>query len=162
MAVNDILPIYSATFGPNGAVRYVVGQNATAINPGEPVVRAAGGTSVTVMATNKPVASSDYLAGIATTTSTNSSSADGYVYVQPILPGSIWKIKPTVAASWNTQSEYDALVGKRVLSDLTAGIYTLLASDSANNGCVVMWKDVSIDPGFIYFSFRRTVVDMTA
>lgn len=53
-----------------------------------------------------------------------------------------------------TQAEYDALVGARVLIDLTAGSYTLLASDSANNGCVVEPLDISLFPGKVAFSIR--------
>jgi hypothetical protein len=53
-----------------------------------------------------------------------------------------------------TQSEYDALVGKRVLIDLTTGSYTILATDSANNGCVVQPLDISKQPGKVAFSFR--------
>ena len=53
-----------------------------------------------------------------------------------------------------TQSEYDALVGARVLLDLTAGVYTILATDGANNGCVVMPLDISKYPNKVAFTFR--------
>jgi hypothetical protein len=162
MALNDILPIYDATFGPSGGVKYNTAPSATIIYPGDPVVRAAAGTGVSVMATNKPQVGTDYLVGIATTTSTNTTTAIGSLYVQPILPGSIWKMKPNAASSWNTQAKYDALCGKRVLIDLTSGTYTILAADSTLGGCVVMWKDINVDKGFVYFAFRESVTDLSA
>ena len=53
-----------------------------------------------------------------------------------------------------TQAEYDALVGARVLLDLTSGTYTILATDSANNGCVVEPLDISRFPNKVAFSIR--------
>lgn len=158
MALNDILLVDGPTYGPNGAIKYAVAANATAIYPGDPVICSAlGGTSVTVMATNSPVVTTASVVGIATTSGTQTASAAGTVFVQPILPGQIWSIAPKVAATWDTQAEYDALVGNRVLIDLTSGKYTLLAADSAANGCVVLTKNVAIDKNKIYFTFRNGV-----
>ena len=109
------------------------------------------------MATNKPVVATDYLAGISTSVSTDTVAAAGYVMVQPLLPGQVWLIAPKVAATWNTQAEYDALIGKRVLIDLTAGVYTILAADGATSGCVIEYLDVSKHPGKVAFSFRAGV-----
>ena len=156
----DITQVGASTFGPNGSVLYNVAPGGTLNYPGEPVARALGAVTVTAMANNKPVVGSDYLVGIATTTSTNTASAAGHVYVQPINPGQIWAINPKVAATWSTQADYDALSGKRVLLDLTSGAYTILASDSVNNGCVIMPKNISDDSGKIYFSFRGPVADL--
>lgn len=153
----DIAQVSAGTFGPNGAVQYNVAASATLIYPGEPVVNALGGVAVTPMATNKPVVATDYLAGIATTTSTNTAGAAGKVYVQPLLPGQIWSIEPNSAAAYDTQAEYDALVGKRVLIDLTSGKYTLLAADGATSGCVILAKNINVDKGKIYFTFRNGV-----
>lgn len=153
----DIAQVAASTFGPNAAIQYNVAASATLIYPGEPVVNALAGVAVTPMATNKPVVATDYLCGIATTTSTNTAGAAGKVYVQPVLPGQIWSIEPKVAATWDAQSEYDALVGKRVLIDLTSGKYTLLAADGATSGCVVLAKDVNVDKGKVYFTFRNGV-----
>lgn len=153
----DIAQGAAGTFGPNGAVQYNVAASATLIYPGEPVVNALGGVAVTPMATNKPVVATDYLAGIATTTSTNTAGAAGKVYVQPLFPGQIWSIDPNSAAAYDTQAEYDALVGKRVLIDLTSGKYTLLAADGATSGCVILAKNINVDKGKIYFTFRNGV-----
>ena len=160
MAVNDITQVNSATFGANSDVKYNVAANATAILVGEPVARALAGVTVTQAATNSPVASSIYWVGIAKSASTQTASVAGTVQVQPFLPGQIWSVKPKVAASWDTQAEYDALVGKRVLMDLTTSSFTILAADSANNGLIVMPLTISEDPGRVHFSVRATAIDM--
>lgn len=141
-----------------GALRFNVAAGAAAsINPGEPVDRALGAGVVTAMATNKPVVATDYLAGISTSVSTDTVAAAGYVMVQPLLPGQVWLIAPKVAATFDTQAEYNALIGKRVLIDLTAGVYTILAADGATSGCVIEYLDVSKHPGKVAFSFRAGV-----
>ncbi len=159
MAIGDILALDIQH--DLGAVKYNVAAAATTINPGEPVQRALGATTVTAAATNTPVVGTSYYAGVAATTSTQTASVAGEVYVYPIVPGVRYTIEPTVAATWDTQSEYDALVGKRVLIDLTAGSYTILATDSANNGCVIAPLDVFQYPGRVAFSFRNGVSDLS-
>lgn len=157
MAVNDILFVNQTSFGPNGSLSFIVAAGATAINVGEPVMITLGATSVAVMTTNKPVVSTDYLVGVAVSTSTQTASAAGVVKVQPIFNGQIWSISPNVASTWNTQAKYNALVGHRVLIDLTSSSYTLLSTDGSTYGCVVMPKDVTSDTNEIYFSFRGGV-----
>ena len=155
MAVNDII-LYKAPAGcgDTGSKLCNVAPGATTINVGEPVARALGATSVTAAATNSPQVGTHYFEGIAMSTSTQTSTAAGKVYVQPFIPGAIYIIKPKVAATFDTQAEYDNLVGKRVLIDLTAGSYTLLAADAAGNGCVIEAMDIKEYPGSIAFSFR--------
>lgn len=109
------------------------------------------------MATNKPVVATDYLAGIAATTSTNTAAAAGEVWVYPLVPGVVYLMKPNAAASFDTQAEYDALVGDRVLIDLTSSSYTILATDGATSGCVIENLDVAKYPGKVAFSFRNGV-----
>lgn len=157
MAKGDILVHQASVFGEPAAKKCNVAVSATLIYPGEPVVRALAGTVVTPMATNKPVVATDYLEGIATTTSTNTAAAAGEVYVLPLVPGTIYKMKPKVAATWNTQAKYDALIGARVLIDLTSSSYTILAADGATYGCVIEYIDVAKNPGYIAFSIRNGV-----
>ncbi len=64
------------------------------------------------------------------------------------------------AAAWDTQAEYDALVGKRLLIDLTSGAYTLLATDSANNGLIVMPLNIAKYPGKVAVAFRQALSDV--
>lgn len=161
MALADIQIYDEGAFGYPGDVEFAVASGANAsINAGEPVSKALGnstGNVVSAMATNKPVAGTDYLAGIAATTSTDTTSAAGTVKVMKMGTQISYLITPKVAASWDTQAEYDALVGARVLIDLTSSTYTILASDSANNGCVVLPLDITRYPGKVRFAFRAGV-----
>jgi hypothetical protein len=162
MAINDVIAYNEPPFGSIGTRKYAVGASATIIYPGEIVVRALGGYVVTQMATNKPVVGSDYVVGIAASVSTNTAAAAGYVEVTPMVPGQVWLANPAVAATWNTQSEYDALVGDRVIFNLTSGVFTILAADGATYGCVIMPLDVDEYPGKVAFSFRNDVSHLHA
>ena len=153
----DIEVLYPSQFGQAGTKKFIVATSATLIYPGEPVTRALGGIVVTPMATNKPVVATDYLEGIAISTSTNDASAAGEVWVQPILPGVIYRMRPHVTTAYDTQAEYNSLMGKRVLIDLIYGAYTLLASDGSTSGCVIEYLDVIKYPGWVAFSFRDGV-----
>ena len=132
----------------------------TAINAGEPVyVLALGAASAYVQPapTSFPDASAHLMVGVAATTGTQTSSAAGTVWVTPVSSALDYLITPDTAATWDTQAEYDALVGKRVLIDLTTGTYTLLVSDSVNNGCIIEPCNIADRPGIILFSFRNQV-----
>ena len=154
---NDLTLFKTGPFGAVGTQKMQVAASATLIYPGEPVGATPGTTAVFPLATDKPVAGTDYMVGVAMSTSTNTASAAGTVEVMPLLPGQVWLGNPKVAATWNTQTEYDALVSKRVLLDLTSTAYTVLAADSANNGCVVQPLDVANFPNKVAFSFRNAV-----
>lgn len=191
MAVNDILPLGQPPFGTIGARKWAVAANASgngtdaagtyakAFRTGEPVIRALGGSTVTPLYTTsasgntKPVVGTDYLVGIAAGTSTETESAAGTVEVTPLVPGQTWLIAPKVAATFGqtagaqVQATYDALVGDRVLIDLavgsySAGTYSLLATDSATGGVVVMPLDVFKYPGKVAIAFRVDGVDLHA
>lgn len=157
MAAGDITFAVPNLASHVGARKANVAAGATAIYAGEPVAATLGGTTVTAMATNKPVVGTDYLIGIATSNSTQTASVAGTVDYLPLTPGQIYMISPKVAASWDTQAEYDALVGKRVLLDLTTGSYTILAADGATYGCVISPLDISKYPGKVAFEFRAGV-----
>jgi hypothetical protein len=164
MAVNDLTLLNGPAFGTLGTIKYKVAASATVIYPGEPVVAAgqgANGYVVAHMATNKPsVGTTDLLIGVAMSQSTNTAAAVGYVEVLPMLPGQIWLISPKVAATWDTQAEYDALVGAAVLLDLssdTIPVYTILASNGAAYGCVITPLDISAHPGKVAFRFKDTL-----
>jgi len=148
--------------GYPGDTRVNVAASATLIYPGDPVAVSLGAAQVgTSLATNKPVVATDFVIGIATTTSTNTASAAGYVMVRPSQKDDVFLISPNVAATWDTQAEYDALVGSRVLLDLTTSKYTILAADGATSGCVVRPLDISKYPGKVAFSFRAGVSPLT-
>lgn len=157
MAIGDIQIYEQSSITLNGSKKANVAAGATTINPGEPIAATLGGTTVTALATNKPVVGTDYMAGIALSTSTQTASVAGTVDYLPLQPGVTYMISPKVTATWDTQAEYDALVGKRVLFDLTSGTYTILASDSATSGLVVMPLDISRYPGKVAFQIRNGV-----
>lgn len=167
MAVGDftILEASSASSG-RGSRKYNVAAAATAINAGEPVIRGLGDTTVTRLyttgstGTNAPVVGTDYVVGIAETAGTQTAAAAGSINVLPLSSGITFLANPKLATSWDTQAEYDALVGKRVLIDLASGAYTVLASDSANNGLIVMPMEVAKYPGKVAVAFRQALSDV--
>ncbi len=157
MALGDITIYESGSVGAPSAVRYAVAASATLIYPGEPVTKALGGAAVTPAATNTPVVATDFYAGIASSTSTNTSGAAGVVDVLALQKNVTYLIAPNSTAAFDTQSEYDALVGDRVLFDLTTGTYTILATDGATNGLVIMPLDIRKYPGKVRFAIRQAV-----
>ena len=160
MSTGDIMPFENPNASKMaGAMKFKVTANSTGadgtvsrIRPGEPVTKVAGAAGVLAAATNAPTTTLR-IVGVAATTSTETASVDGTVDVVPASANQIWKIAPKVAASWDTQAEYNALVGARVLIDNTAGVYTLLASDGASNGCIVEYLNIAEHPGKVAFSF---------
>lgn len=157
MALGDITLYDEGAFGYPGDVEYAVAASATLIYPGEPVAKALGGAAVTPAATNTPVVATDFYAGIATSTSTNTAGAAGTVKVMKFVPGVSYLITPNSAAAFDTQAEYDALVGDRVLFDLTTGVYTILATDGATSGLVILPLDIKKYPGKVRFAIRAAV-----
>ena len=159
----------NSSVGGRGGRLYNVAAG-TAILAGEPVqLRAVGGIVVEPALTSTPVVSSaagveGLMVGVATTNSTNTSTAAGTVEVVPVNSDITYIIAPAVAATWTPQATYDALVGKRVLlqnsttvsaTAQNVGTYSILASDSAYNGCTVQALDISKYPGKVAFSFRN-------
>ena len=143
----------AGAFGQIGAKKCLVAAGTT-IYAGQPVVRALGAAVVTAAADGTPVVGTDYMEGIATTDSTATASAAGYVCVMPLVPGVIYAGQPKTAATWDTQAEYDAKVGDRVVFDLTSGDYTIDATDGATNGLVVEAIDIKENPNTVAFSIR--------
>jgi hypothetical protein len=159
MSIGDFTILEQNSMTGRGGRKYNVGAG-TVINAGEPVARVLGGTSVTPCADNAGQVGTDYIVGIATTTSTNTASAFGSVNVMPLDSGITYLANPNSAAAYDTQAEYDALVGKRVLIDLTTGVYTVLNTDGAGNGLVVMPLDVAKNPGKVAVAFRAALSDL--
>lgn len=167
MATGDFTILEQNQFTGRGGRLYNVAAG-TPILAGEPVqIRAVGGIVVEPNLTNTPVVSvsagvEGLFVGIATTNSTNTTTAAGSVDVMPINSSITYLGNPDVAASWDTQAEYDALTGKRVLlknsvtvsATPTGGTYTILASDSANNGCTVQAMNVNEHPAKVAIAFR--------
>lgn len=166
MAVNDIIFYDNGAFGYPGDNQFAVQAQSTltpAFNPGEIAIRALGAsayvTSIAASTATKPAVGTDYIAGITAGSSNETSSVNGTVTVTKFAATSTYLMNPSAPTSWDTQAEYDALVGARVLvstSADSAGVRTttVLASDSANNGLVVMPLDISRYPGKVRVAFR--------
>lgn len=163
--LNDIQVIGDSSIAPSGSVKYNVAASATLIVPGEPVAVTLGTMTVTKMATNKPVVATDYLAGIAVSTSTNTASVAGTVDVMPLKAGNLYMISANDSTAINTQAKYNALLGYRVLLDLTGTYpndkYTGLVADGATSGCVIMPNDITKNPGKIVFAIRNGVSNLS-
>ena len=158
MSANGRTDIFLVT-GPQTKIvkKCNVAASSTIIYPGDPVTRAAGDVAVVLLATGAPAVATDFVEGIAESVSTNTAAKAGTVDVIQNIPGQIWAIKPNDTTAWDTQAEYDALVGKRVLIDLTSTTYTILADDQTVNGCVIEAKNVKTsNPGWVYFTFRHS------
>lgn len=164
MAIGDLVPFESsASSKMTGGLKYKVTANSTGsngavsrINPGEPVTKVAGAAGVLAAATNAPTTTLR-IVGVALDTSNETASVDGTVTIMPSTNGQLFLANADVTTSWDTQAEYNALCGARVLLKNTAGVYTILATDGASNGCVVEYLDISKYPGKVCFSFSPLV-----
>lgn len=154
MAKGDIQPFENSNASKMpGSLKYAVNSGTTAsIAAGEPVQKAAGAAYVAQAATNFPTTTLRVV-GVAASASTETASVIGTVDVYPATNGQLWIIAPKVAATWNTQAKYNALVGSRVLIDLTTATFTILATDGAGNGCIVEYIDIARYPGMVAFSW---------
>jgi len=141
MATNNVRIVDPAGFNAIPTRVYQTEANTTAINPGEPVMLKTIGTSVYAAALTdaKPIIGTDYFIGIAAKTSTHTASADGEVEVFLPLPGFTYRAKAKSSAAVDTEAEIKALANKRVVFDLTSGIYTVDTSpgDGATNGLML-------------------------
>lgn len=164
MAIGNIQPFENAAASKTtGGLKYKVTANSVGSNgsvgpilPGEPVTKVAGPAGVLAAANNAPTATLR-IVGVAQDTSTDTASADGTVTIIPSTNGQLFTVAPKVAATWNTQAKYNALIGSRILLDNTAGVYTALATDSAGNGCIVEYLNIAQYPGVVCFSFSPLV-----
>lgn len=105
----------------------------TSILTGEPTkAGASGAVSACVDADGT---SSQRFTGVAKSDSTETASTAGVVQVYLPLPGIIYACKAKTASLANTQALIDALFCKRVIFDLTSGVWSIdtAAADSATN-----------------------------
>ena len=159
MAINDVVLYEDGAVNYPGDIKFAVAASATLIYKGEPTLKTLGNTTgycVSPLTDAKPqVSAASLTAGIAASTSTNTASAAGTVEVTKLDPRATYLCAPTTAASWDTQAEYDALVGARVTFQLSGGVYTVNASDNAAYGLVVQPLDINAYPGKVRFSIRQ-------
>ena len=158
MAVGDITFLNVAGGSEDGARKIPVAVNST-INPGEPVTVTLGaGWSGVAALTGTPLVASANVAGIASSkpSATNPNSALWTIDVVPVKDGLVCIASALSAAAVATQAQYDALVGKRVLLDLTTGVYTVATAtaDAAANGITIVDIDVAQYPGKVAFTIK--------
>jgi len=141
MSRNDIQIKDSAGHNVVPSRRFQTDAGSTAILAGEAVMLTTIGTSVyaALMTDGKPVVGTDVVAGIAAGDSTHTASVDGYVDVYMPLPGVVYRAKAKSAAAADTDAEILALANKRVVLDLTTGVFTVdtAAADGATNGVLL-------------------------
>lgn len=164
MALGDVKFNQELAFGYPGDSKQLVQAGAVgSIVAGIPVTKALGQPYVIPAVDGTPVVGTDFMAGISATLSTDTVAADGLVSVCKLIPGMVYLIKPKTPATYfgasyltaPSQSTYNALVGDRVVFDLTAGVYTIDAGDGSTNGLVVEYVDVNAYPGLVAFSIRE-------
>ena len=127
------------------AMRRLVGSGtAASINNGEPTKEGSAG-AVAIMVDGDGTTSQNF-SGIAKTVSTDTASAAGEVYTWLPLPGLTYNGLAKTASNANTQALVDALVGKRVVFDLTGTAWTIDtgASNASTNGVICMGGDFRV------------------
>lgn len=159
MALGDFTLLENTSVGGRGGRVCNVLKGST-IYAGEPVGRVLGNTLVFACWNGSGQVGTDYIVGVAMTTSTATATADGTVVVDPLNSGKTYLVDPATASSWDTQAEYNALVGKRVTISLSGGNYTVNATDAAGNGLVVQPLDISQYPGKVAIAFRTGLSDL--
>lgn len=156
MAAGDIS---LRTTNPNPLVvtRQVASGGAATINNGEPTKTgsqiSSSGYYVAIMADGNGT-TSEVFTGIAKTVSTDTASADGSVDTFIPLPGIIYAAKAKSAAAVDTPTEVNQLVGKRVVFDLTAGVWTVdtAAANASTNEVIVVGGDYTTSTVFFAYA----------
>ena len=136
---------------------------ATAILAGEPVkAKIAGSRYAIPLADAEPViGATTAVMGIAKSASTQTATADGIVEVFEPKEGVLYSARAKTAALADTQAEIDALVGKRVVLDFTAGSYTVdtAAADAATNGILIVGGDFTHSTIFFFIRTSATILN---
>ncbi len=161
MALGDITLFTDQTNAGGGSQSFQVvsGGSPPAINAGEPVSKVLGSQYVIIMPNAKPAVADTNTVGVSASTSSETATADGAVQVIPINEKNIWSISPQTAATYGVgstpnQTTYNALVGARVVFQVTTGTWKILSTDSSGNGLVIAASDVTKNLGKVNFSFR--------
>lgn len=161
MAVNDVRIHDTAGHDVVPTWNWQTEAAATAILAGEPVkLKSAGSPYVIPLADAEPViGTTTAVIGIAKSTGTHTASADGSVDVYMPLAGVIYKAKAKTAASFDTQSEINALCGDNVLFDLTSSSYTIdqSAGNGATSGVMIIGGNPTTKE--VYFVIRAGAIE---
>lgn len=136
--------------------RIVAAGSAQSIKAGEPTKEGTSG-AVAIMADGDGTDQQRF-SGMGKSDSTDTAAAAGIVYTWLPLAGLIYEGRPKVAGSANTQAKIDALAGKRVVFDLTSGVWTIdtAAADNIGNGVVILGGNPNTDT-VQFFAVHTTI-----
>lgn len=135
MSLADISVISQGGQNLPPSLRCRMEANTTVANPGEPLAVGGTGTNyVAVLADAKPITSDASFAGIATSLSTQTASADGVVDVLLPVAGVVYSCKAKTASTFDTDAEILAVLFDNVYLDLTAGVYTVDVANASAGG----------------------------
>lgn len=140
MALNDF-SIYNPCDDEYTFVPIVASGAVATINAGEPTKAGSAGGVVPMI--DGDGTTTQRFAGLAKSTSTDTVAAAGTVVVWIPLPGLIYSGKAKSSTAANTLAKIQALFYKRVVFDLTTGVWTVdsAAGDSASNGVTIVGGD---------------------
>ena len=96
--------------------------------------------------------------GIAKSDSTETTAAAGKVITYMPLPGIIYKAKALLSTTADAAAEINALMGKRVVFDLTGTAWTVdaAATDAVANCVVIVGGDHNVQELFFVYAFKGT------
>lgn len=159
MAKNDFSVLYPPGDKLPATHQYIVAKGTTSsINAGEFVLKPLGNasfaTAFTASQALQPEVGTDYIAGLAMSTSTETTTASGVVEVMELTPNMVFLGNPKTASTFNSQAKYNGLVGARVHIDVTSGVHTVLATDFTVGGLVIEYLDISTQPAKVAFKLR--------
>jgi hypothetical protein len=159
MAIGDFRVRDSAAHNALPTQVWPTQANTTVINAGEPAKMKTDGTGLYVIPCadgDGVIGTTSKIAGIAATNSTQTAAADGVISVYMPVPGVVYVGAPKTAGTCNTAAKILALTGKRVVLDLTSGVYGIdtAAADNAANAFVIVGGDPTADR--CYFVIRTS------
>lgn len=96
--------------------------------------------------------------GICKNDSTETTAAAGVVVTYLPLPGIIYKAKAKTASTANTAALVNALMGKRVVFDLTSDAWTVdaAAADAVANCVTIVGGDHNVAELYFVYAFKGT------
>ena len=117
--------------------------------------------TVVVGADGDGLVTGERFTGLAKSVSTETASAAGVVGTWAPVPGLIYRGSPKVANSVDTQAEINALMGKKVLFDLTSTKWTVdtAATDALVNCVVIVGGIPAADEVLFIYSPKGTIFD---
>jgi len=136
----------------------------TAFYAGEPVKLKAAGSPYAIVCVDGDltIGTDPVFLGFAATDSTHTASADGVVKVYVPREGDIWRAKAKTSTTVDTQAEINALVGDRVVLDLTSTTWTVDAGagDNAANAFYILGGNPTTAE--VYFAVRSDATYLSA